>query len=217
MSIEPDVDLVFCLASGFGNQAYTRSDIRRIYRELRQMYIRNDTEFHYGVWNGRWSDTAKRLHQVCLRQAHCIFVAHSWGCGHAYRIFEKAWAKCGRVVDLAVLIDPIPRPFRLFIPGNLWAMTRWGNVKVHNAREVLAFRQVNARPMGRRVVDGMATIVRHAFGSQANLTKYAPHATGEGRIHDPDMNHESIDGDKRVQQMIFRSIASKVLAWREGK
>jgi pimeloyl-ACP methyl ester carboxylesterase len=218
MTIEPDVDLVFCLASGFGNRAYSRSDIRSIYRELRQLYISPTTEFHYGVWNGQWKDTAERLHQVATRHARCVFVAHSWGCGHAYKVFERAWGKCGRSIDLAVLIDPVPRPFRLFVPGNLWAMTTWGKVKVKNAREVLAFRQTNGRPMGRRVVDGMETYIqRLAFGSKANLDKYAPRAIEPNRVYDETMHHESIDADERVQSRIFTEIASKVVAWREGK
>ena len=218
MSIEPDVDLLFLLASGYGNKAYTRSDIRCIYRELRNLYIDNNTEFHYGVWNGRWKDTAERLHQVAVPTAHCVFIAHSWGCGHAYKVFERAWRKCGRTVDLAVLIDPIPRPFRFFIPGNLWALTSWGKIKVTNARDVLAFRQVNARPMGRRVVDGMEIYIeRYAFGSTGNLSRYAPRAVGDQRVYDSEMNHESIDGNDKVQSVLYRTIASKVLAWREGK
>lgn len=218
VSIEPDVDLVILLASGYGNKAYTRSDIRSIYRELRNLYVSNDTEFHYGVWNGRWKDTAERLHQVATPDAHCIFVAHSWGCGHAYKVFERAWRKCGRTVDLAVLIDPVPRPFRLFIPGNLWSLTSWGTVKVTNAREVLTFRQVNARPMGRRVVAGMETYIeRYAFGTPEALEKYAPRAVGDQRVYDAEIDHESIDHDGKVQSRIFRVIASKVLAWRRGE
>ena len=218
MSIEPDVDLVICLASGFGNKAYTRSDIRHIYRHLRQSYIRNDTEFHYDVWNGRWKDTAQRLHQVCTRNARCIFIAHSWGCGHGYRVFEKAWRKCGRTVDLAILIDPIPRPFRIFVPGNLFALTSWGKIKVKNAHAVLAFRQVNARPMGRRVVNGPGTqIDRMAFGTGNSLDKYAPFAIGAGRIIDGDVTHNTIDADERVQQRIFETLDSKITAWRDGK
>ena len=218
MSIEPDVDLVLLLASGFGTKVYTRSDVRCIYRELRQLYIGNQTEFHYGVWNGRWKDTAQRLHQVCTRTAHCVFIAHSWGCGHGYKVFEREWRKCGRIVDLAILIDPIPRPFRFFIPGNLWAMTSWGKVKVRNARNVLTFRQVNGRPMGRRVVDGMETYIeRFVFGTTENMDKYAPRAVGDQRVYDETITHSTIDGDARVQSRLFTEIASKVMAWRQGQ
>lgn len=218
MTIDPDVDLVICLASGFGNKAYTRSDIRSIYRTLRHQYISKTTEFHYDVWNGGWADTAERLHQVSTRSAHCIFIAHSWGCGHGYRVFEKAWRRCGRVVDLAVLIDPVPRPFRFFIPGNLFAMTSWGKIRVRNAREVLAFRQVNVRPMGRRVVDGRSTLItRTAFGGEADLDRYAPRSVGEGRIVDNEITHNSIDADERVQLSIFEILESKITAWRDGR
>jgi len=216
--IEPDVNLVICLASGFGVRAYARSDVRAIYRRLRTSYISSETELHYDVWNGGWSDTAERLHQIATRNARCIFIAHSWGCGHGYKVFEKTWGKCGRCVDLAVLIDPVPRPFRFFIPGNVWALTTWGKVKVHNAREAMAFRQVNARPMGRRVVDGKSvTITRTAFGSEKNLEKYASRAIGEGRVVDGKLHHNSIDGDPRVTEMIFTAIHSKYEAWRHGR
>lgn len=218
MSIHPDVDLVICLASGYGNRAYTRSDIRSIYRTLRHQYISQTTEFHYDVWNGGWADTAERLHQVTTRTARCVFIAHSWGCGHGYKVFEKAWRKCGRVVDLAVLIDPVPRPFRFFIPGNVFALTSWGTIRVRNAREVLAFRQVNATPIGRWVKNGQATLInRTAFGSEANLERHAPRAVGEGRIVDNKIDHNSIDADERVQLVIFETLESKITAWRNGQ
>ena len=218
MSIEPDIDFVYCFASGYGNKAYTRSDIRSIYRMSRQRFLDPvNTEMFYDVWNGHWKDTAIRLHQVCRRQAKCVFVAHSWGCGHAYKVFEKQWAKCGRVVDFASLIDPVPRPFRFFLPGNLWAMVPWGRFRVKNAREVLTFRQVNAGPFGRRVLAGATTSVeQYAYGGEYNLNKDAPLATGAGRIVDAQIDHESIDKDERVQKKLFEQMASKATAWRDG-
>ncbi len=77
MHAHADVDLVMLFASGFGNAAYTTSDIRAYYRECRHLYPEHTTEHFYGTWNSKWKHTARRLSQVCTPDARTVFVGHS--------------------------------------------------------------------------------------------------------------------------------------------
>ncbi len=213
----PDVDLIICLASGFGTKVYVRSGIRQLYRYCRG-YATATTEIIYDEYNGGWAGTARRLHQVATHDTKCVFIAHSWGCGVAFRQFSKAWIKLGRIVDLAILIDPVPRPFKILIPLNVFAMTHWGKFRVKSVREVLAFHQFNDRPCGHQIVNNMqATIVQKAFSSQATLDKYAPWSVGEFRIEDDLIKHNTIDDDPRVHGDIKDLLDSKIEAWRHGR
>ena len=212
-----DVDLIICLASGFGTKVYARSGIRRLYRYARG-YQTNKTEIVYDEYNGGWDGTARRLHQVATGRCKTVFIAHSWGCGLAFKQFAKRWQRLGRVVDLAILIDPVPRPFKLLVPLNIFAVTHWGRFKVKGVREVLAFHQFNDRPCGHHVRNSMqSTLTQTAFGSPAVLDKYAPWAVGNSRIEDGRVTHNSIDDDLRVHEAIKEMLRSKVEAWRHGR
>ena len=212
-----DVDLIICLASGFGTKVYARSGIRRLYRYCRGFQSKT-TEILYDEYNGGWDGTARRLHQVASGSAKTVFIAHSWGCGLAFKKFAKRWHRLGRTVDLAILIDPVPRPFKLLIPLNIFAITSWGRFKVTGVREVLAFHQFNDRPCGHQVRDGMGMAINQmAFGSEAVLDKHAPWAVGNNRILDETVTHNSIDDDDRVHEIIKEALRSKVEAWRHGR
>lgn len=213
----PDVSLIICLSSGFGTKVYARSGIRRLYRYCRT-FANAHTEIMYDVWNGGWSGTARRIHQVATEDSHCVFIAHSWGCGLAFRKFAKQWRKLGRVVDLAILIDPVPRPFKLLIPLNIFAMTHWGKFKVKGVREVLAFHQYNNRPCGHRVVNSLAVEINQtALGSPEVLDKYAPWAVGGTRVVDEFVRHGTIDDHNVIHKEIHGLLDSKIKAWRHGR
>lgn len=216
VSTRPDVDLIICLSTGYGTEVYARSGIRQLYRRCRE-YANAHTEILYDEYNGGWAGTARRIHQVATTDTRCVFIAHSWGCGVAFKQFAKRWRKLGRVVDLAILIDPVPRPFKLLIPLNIFALTHWGRFRVRGVREVLAFHQFNNRPCGHQVVNSMATTIeQRAFGTTTDLDQYAPWAVGSQRVIDETVTHSTIDADQRVHDVILETLDSKIRAWRDG-
>jgi pimeloyl-ACP methyl ester carboxylesterase len=214
-TITQDVNVLILLASGYGNKAYTQSDIREIYREVRRQYGSNTrVEIFYGVWDGKWKDTARRYDQVLKPGGECVFIGHSYGCGHAYKVFAKEWEKLGREIAAAILIDPVIRIFKLAVFMNWISLTRWFKFKAVNTKQVFAFRQVNSSPYGRFVVGGGASIARWVFGS-AETMKAHSYGTEE-RHHDPTMNHEDIDGSPYVQRIIYEKLAGWLPSWLES-
>lgn len=207
----PFVNLIIISASGFSVKEHHQSAIRTMHQRFRIDHQANFplAEIIYRAWNAPWKSLARRLHQVSIPSCPTIFVGHSWGCGHAFRQFEKEWHHCRRIIDHAFLIDPVPRPFR-FLPlrvANVFAVFSRGVFRVDHARSVYTWRQVNGLPMGRRVVVPDAhSLTSTVMGSRRNVEKRAPRAHASEIKYDPIINHNSIDDKTDVQLVIHEEI-----------
>ena len=203
------VDLIVVTASGFGVDEDDDSGMLQLHYAIRERYqgIWPKAEILYRPWNAPWSHLAKRLHKVAIPGCPTVFLGHSYGCGWGLKKFEKAWRRCGRKIDLAVLIDPVPRAFGWFLIGNLFALTRWGVVRTW-ARQVRLVRQLNNIPMGRPAKlmnpDDQA-IERVIFGTDKKFARYVPNALIDELVHDDTIIHINIDSRPEVQD--------RVLAW----
>lgn len=210
------VRLTIVLATGFTVKESDPSGIRDLYWAMKEKYGAVEVEILYRTWNSKWKNIAGRLHQIMdLDNARTIFIGHSWGCGYGYRQFETEWEKCGRNVDLACLIDPVPRWFKWLIFLNpIGGLSRIGRFGVRNARQILLFRQVNNTPAGRdvKVNEQITTVTRWVYGSQPNLKKHAVRAHANFLIIDDNVTHGSMDEHDDVQSKICEKVESHVRA-----
>jgi hypothetical protein len=213
--IEPFVNLIIVSASGYTIKQHHESAIRTMHQRFRREHQADYplAEILYREHKADWKSLALRLHQVAVRNCPVIFVGHSWGCGDAYRRFEKEWYKCGRVIDRAFLIDPVPRPFR-FLPlrlANVSAYFGRGVFPVEHARHVTTWRQVNNLPMGRRVrVPDAHVLDGTVYGSPSNIRKYAKYAHPSDVVHDMEVQHSTIDDLSTVQTTILEEVDSYI-------
>lgn len=209
--MKPFVNLIIISASGFSVKEHHTSGVRTMHQQFRLNYqsVFPQAEIIYRAWNAPWKSLARRLHQVALTHCPTIFVGHSWGCGHAYRKFEKGWHRCGRVVDHAFLIDPIPRPFG-FLPlrvANVFAVFGRGSFRVAHARYVTTWRQVNGLPMGRPVrIPDTHTLTSHIMGTRKNIDRHGVSDPAIEVIIDPIITHSTIDDDPSIQSAIHKEI-----------
>ena len=194
---------------------HSDSGMRLLYRELRVRYGGPTVEICYRPWKWPWKDEARRLHQVALPDCPTVVAGHSYGWGYGYKKFSKEWHRCHREVGLAIPVDPIPRVAEVLLPFNIWALTRWGKVKVRYARQVLAYRQVNNIPMGRDVCNGdSANFTRWVYGSEQAISKHAPRSHESWRRYDPDMTHSKIDDAPEIHEEVLGRIDSYIRAHR---
>jgi hypothetical protein len=210
------VDLIIISASGFGNDQDDDSHILRLHYQLRDEYqgLWPRAEILYRPWDAPWHHLARRLNRASIPGCPTVFLAHSYGCGWGLKRFEQQWRRCGRTVDLAILIDPIPRAFNVLFVGNLFSLTRWGVVRTR-ARHVLAVRQVNNIPAGRRVQlrnpDGQE-LEQWVYGSRSNIRRYAGSTSPSEIVYDDTVTHTTIDGRPVVQGMVMDRIRSYLAA-----
>ncbi len=213
--MKPFVNLIIISASGFSVKEHHDSGVRTMHQQFRLDYqsVFPQAEIIYRAWNAPWKSLARRLHQVALTHCPTIFVGHSWGCGHAYRKFEKEWHRCARVIDRAFLIDPVPRPFG-FLPlrlANVFAVFGRGSFRVAHARYVTTWRQVNSLPVGRPVtVPNAHTLVAYAMGTRKNINRYGISDPAIGITFDPLVTHSTIDDRPSVQKLIQKEINAYV-------
>lgn len=208
MTALPPINKIVLNVSGFGTDESERSGIMELHRRFRHDYISPTCDVQYRPRSANMKHVALRLNAEAARNAATILICHSWGWGDGGAEFEKHWSDCGRRIDLAVLIDPVPRPFRWLLPGNLFALTRWGVCRPQ-ARKVVTAVQVNNSPYGRWVdVPESTQIERRVYGSQAKLDRHAGRWTREERHHAPQMRHESIDSDAGVVEWVTGYVRS---------
>ena len=153
-----------------------------------------------------------------LRPRNLVAVAYSYGAGWALPRFAEALHKhCrGSRIDLACLIDPVPR-WR-FAPLRWISLTRWGAYSVPARVDRVAYwRQVNASPFGRAVMpaDEYATLRAEAFGTHAMLRRHRlrhEKASASGAV-----GHDNIDEREDVHRDILRLIAEQAGYLRSDK
>lgn len=206
----PSLSAHITVATGYGNTEATPSDLRKLYRELRGMYVSPEVSVQLLSYNDNWKAHAYAVHQDCRDDAYIGFIGHSYSGGYGFQRFAKHLLECGRTLACGYVIDGVIRPFRFFLPGNIIALTRIGQIRITcNVKKVVSWRQVNESPYGRHVASCKTSVIEHyCFGAQSLLEKHA--YKDEIRIVDPSMTHESIDNDWRVWQRITEDMAAVI-------
>lgn len=204
------IDLIVISASGFGIDQADNSGTLVRHHQIRAKYqgLWPQAEIMYRPWDAAWHHVARRLHKTSFRVCPTVFLGHSYGCGWGLKRFEQEWQRKGRKIDLAVLIDPVPRAFNLLLIGNLFSLTRWGVVRTR-ARHILLVRQVNDIPFGRPVKlksPNDQEITQKVFGSAKNLARYAPDVHLDERVVDDYVTHTSIDERSDVGELVFKRL-----------
>ena len=204
--IVPYVKRIIICATGFGVNEGDESDIFNRYYWWADHKYGNEpnTHVYYRTEDAPWKHIARRLNKIATPDCIVIFIGHSWACGGGYYKFEREWAKLGRRVNLVVLIDPVTKKFPYFIR----AMLTYRAFPVVNADEVFAVRQLNKKPIGRRVVlKGLpnSTIRQITYGSEKALARYKVAHGRDTRI-DEAVDHNTIDGLYNV----IRSVRPRV-------
>lgn len=211
MSFEPYVDVIVICATGWGVRENQQSDMHdKFYVWADKRFGCHRVKVLFREFDSKWNHLAARLDKLATPGCKVIFAGHSFGCGVGYRSFEKAWRKLGRApLSLAVLIDPVSARFGWLVRCVL-AFTTYPQFKVKHADEVLAFRQVNKRPLGERVKwHRRVKIVQHTFGSTKNLQRHNV-LPGGCRHVNPDMDHNNIDKHRLVIRRARDRIAQVV-------
>ena len=201
------IDQIVICASGFGVDEDDNSHVESMAQHLMDVCEGDRVRVYYRPWDTPWHHCARWLHKQATPECRTIFLGHSYGCGWGLKRFEQEWFRKGRLIDLAILIDPVPRAFNLFFFGNLFSLTRWGVVRTR-ARQVLLFRQVNDDPFGRpvRLKGEDQTLDTYIYGSAENLVRYAPSYPNVRQVIDDDVGHTTIDGLPNVRRIAYSRI-----------
>lgn len=147
--------------------------------------------------------TAKQPDQI-------IVIGYSYGCGWALKQFAARMKQLGRSIDLAFLIDPVPR-FRVLKP---LAYTRAGKYKIPaNVEETHYWRQLNAGPYGREPVhpDAKPVICRRVYGAEANIRRYATPEESLAGYRDTGATHSTIDDRDAIHDAILDKLKTRLL------
>jgi hypothetical protein len=183
------------------------------------------------TWN---SDAEATAAQIAARKPRkVIVVGYSYGCGWGLPQLAQALGAWGVGVDLALLVDPVPR--WTWLPLKWLALTRWGVYRVPvNVGRVHYWRQVNGAPFGRRVVAGRGSGMvfgrgssapgkpgrpgvrsgvrcEGVYGAMGNLFAYANVDAEEGRwVATAGDDHLSIDDKPAIHRRILDLIEAEV-------
>ena len=145
-----------------------------------------------------------------LRPRKLVVVAYSYGAGWALPRFAEALCEQGRGrrIDLACLVDPVPR-WR-FAPLRWISLTRWGTYTVPAGVDRIAYwRQVNSSPFGRAAMpaDHYATLHAEAFGAHELLRRHR--LRHEKACASEAVGHDNIDEREDVHRDILRLISEE--------
>ncbi len=163
-------------------------------------------------WNSDHEETAELIRHRNMKTV--IAIGYSYGCGHALVQLSKHLGRRAIAIDAAFLIDPVPR-YRL-LPLKVLSLTRFGKFKVaHNVRSVWSWRQLNARPFGRRVIAMSDQTVVHdevVFGSAAELKRRTGRSKSVhgDRVINSVIGHNEIDDNAMIHEAIIDRVDSIV-------
>lgn len=172
-----------------------------IYDDLYRTYdSRSQAMLLFRSWRAQAEDTARLIN--ASRPKKLSVVGYSYGCGWGVPQLAKALVPFALKIDMAILIDPVPR-FHLLKPISLTRLARYRVPR--DIRVVHTFRQANVSPFGRQLAihAGTSVGIQEVFGSAANLKKHG----GPGHhVVDDDIDHAAIDNDYRVRTFVTKLI-----------
>ena len=173
-----------------------------IYDQLYKAYdSRSDAVLLFRSWKSPAMETARLLNSQ--RPDRLAVVGYSYGCGWGIPELAKAIAPFSLPLDLAILIDPVPRYRGIFKPLSLTRLNKYRVPRYID--KVHTFRQCNASPYGRQLVAyaGTRIGIQQVYGSVENLKLHG--GPGHHTV-DNDMDHSAIDNDPRIRNAVIKII-----------
>jgi len=173
-----------------------------IYDHLYRAYdSRSEAVLLFRSWKSSATETARLLNSK--RPTRLAVIGYSYGCGWGIPQLAKAVAPFNLPLDMAILIDPVPRYRGIFKPLSLTRLTKY-RVPRYIGR-VHTFRQCNASPYGRQLVAyaGTRVEIQQVYGSVENLRRHG--GPGHHTV-DNNMDHSSIDNDSRIRKAVLKII-----------
>ena len=209
--------------SGFLQKQGEESGPAKIDRAVKRL-LRDRCLDHVALrtWNSDHSGTAAEI--LRLGCDKIVLIGYSYGCGWGIKRLCRELDRQQRhlrpehrqIVDLAILIDPVPRSW--FVFANVAAMTRVGKYRVPgNVMDVVLFRQVEGPPFGRNVKTARRTQLLEGwhFGTPGKLARHAPKP---GPVHthvEPEegqvFNHLTIDDVGGVRDRILNLLKARIV------
>ena len=172
-----------------------------IYDHLYRAYdSRRESVLLFRSWKSSATETARLINSK--QPARLAVIGYSYGCGWGIPQLAKAVAPFNLPLDMAILIDPVPR-YRFLKPLSL---TRLAKYRVPRyIGKVHTFRQCNASPYGRQLMAyaGTRVGIQQVYGSVENLRQYG--GPGHHTV-DNDMDHSAIDNDPRIRNAVMKII-----------
>jgi pimeloyl-ACP methyl ester carboxylesterase len=214
--MKPNIKLAIVVLAGFSQKLGETIGMSSLYWKLRSKYATAPTHFVIEqTWDGAMDQLARKLARNCARspdgtpRMKLIVAAYSWGCGNALNGLAKELASLGMSIDLACLVDPVPkRPGWFVSPRQLYALTRWGKFALPaNVMSAQSWRTMTKRawnsPVGREVEPPVRETV---FVKE----KPAEAPSNWTVVTDPMVYHDTIDDNPLVHVGIMRTIREMV-------
>ena len=195
---------------GFRQTAGTRFGLSKLHRRLVQAFPNREAVYPLALraWNEDMYSLAEQVNDY--DPEFTAFIPYSYGAGWALVKFSEVLQDFGRGVDIAYLIDPVPR-YR-FLPAKLISLTRKGSYEVpRNVIDVKYWRQVNATPYGRApshpehrteciAVYGTEKNKKHALERELHHWEYS------------DDTHNHIDDREDIHDYIINDLLGRIVA-----
>lgn len=207
-----DIEAAVISLTGYTQPASYRVGLGILHRRIEAMlYDRRRWWTAIQTWNSDHATTAQRIDD--LNPTQIIVTGYSYGCGWALKELAHELDKLGRSIDMAYLVDPVPR-YKL-LPAKVISLTRWGRYELPaNVLHAWYWRQVNGSPFGRAVVhpDGMPVECRGVIGSSPNL---AHHLDSEievdaKRLVSSASDHTTIDNNLAIHNYIISDLSRRL-------
>ncbi|MFP4145307.1 MAG: hypothetical protein ACLFV3_09200 [Phycisphaeraceae bacterium] len=209
------VDLAIVVLPGFQQWAGPGTGCWKLYNRLCRTYRDRTRSL---VLLRAW-DSDPKLTAALIDERHAattIAIGYSYGAGWGVTQLADELDQLQRRIDVAFLIDPVPR-YR-FLPAKLLSLTRQGTYEVPaNVTQAYSWRQVNKRswddPVGRpiRAADPSQTWTQElaVYGADMDLLHQHGGSNRNWRL-DADIHHSNIDDRPEIHDAILTSIARAV-------
>lgn len=152
--MKPRFDDVYIFQMGFTQKLNKRPGMLRCWERQRQFAGRGRLICTPKEWNADWKAFGDFIAEYTHGGTRIYTCSYSWGAGWGFVRLAKRLQLCSRLIQHAILIDPVYRSTVLpsWLPLNPISMTKLGKIHVpNNVREVTYFLQRQNRPAGREL------------------------------------------------------------------
>lgn len=201
---------VMVIIGGFGQGNHAMHGMRTLHDGMIEIFpARTESVLEQEAWHVSPTKFADKIAAIIQRDGVTTpnegttfigMAAYSWGNPTAIKICERLF-DYGISVEYLAMIDPVPRLAAFWWwPSNIWALSRFGKLNVPpNVRHVETWRQVNNRPLGRRLcVCGETKIINeHVYGPAGTMLP-----SGAVLVANPNIGHNQMDDREEIHAAI---------------
>lgn len=208
----PHCEFAAVTVSGFTTTAASDTGMQRINLALTEQFPnRWGSLLLHRSWDSDARTDAWLIDLKLKPDGRLVFVGHSYGAGVYFPALCRELARLGRRVDVAYLVDPVPRAWRTALPWNLVRHALHADTLdlPDNVGSAHVWWQINNYPRGRNVGRGDPRIAwREVFG-EGDLLRAHAHRYPAARRTPSGALHATIDDLDEIRSHILVDLGAK--------